>query len=134
MAATTSFSNKIRQQLALLLGATGALLGTGPGCTYSHGDPAPVCDVSHETITYQGIIAPIIAANCLRCHGSTVAATQGGSYDFSSYTRLSNFPQNSLLGSVRHEPNHPFMPQDGGKLSDCDIQRLETWYALGKPQ
>jgi cytochrome c553 len=96
----------------LVLFATAILLAA-TGCTYSHGDPAPACDVAHETVTYKDVIAPIVAANCLRCHG---------------------FPQASLLGSVRHEPNHPFMPQDGGKLSDCDIQRLEAWYALGKPQ
>ena len=117
----------------LVLFATAILLAA-TGCTYSHGDPAPACDVAHETVTYKDVIAPIVASNCLRCHGSTVAATQGGSINFSTYANLSSFPQASLLGSVRHEPNHPFMPQDGGKLSDCDIQRLEAWYALGKPQ
>ncbi|MCI1189923.1 hypothetical protein MON38_21070 [Hymenobacter sp. DH14] len=133
MLATPSFFD-LAPWRRTLLGAAIALLGAAAGCTYSHGDPAPACDVAHETVTYQSVIAPIIAANCLRCHGSTVAATQGGSINFSTYANLSNFPQASLLGSVRHEPNHPFMPQDGGKLSDCDIQRLEAWYALGKPQ
>ena len=110
------------------------LLGAAAGCTYLHGDPAPACDVAHETVTYKAVIAPIIAANCLRCHGSTVANTLGGGNDFGSYTTLSRYPQNNLLGCVRHEPGFSVMPLDGGKLSNCDIQRLEAWYALGKPQ
>lgn len=133
MTANPPLSGSAQWQRALL-GAAVALLGMAAGCTYSHGDPAPACDVANETITYKDVIAPIVAANCLRCHGSAVAATQGGSNDFSTYAGLSNFPQANLLGSVRHEPNHPFMPRDGGKLSDCDIKRLEAWYALGKPQ
>ena len=133
MTATASLLSPKPRRRALL-GLALALLGAATGCTYSHGDPAPACDVAHETVTYKDVIAPIVAANCLRCHGSAVATTQGGSINFSTYANFSNFPQASLLGSVRHEPNHPFMPQDGGKLSDCDIQRLEAWYALGKPQ
>ena len=117
-----------------LLVATVVLLGAAAGCTYSHGDPAPACDVAHETITYNTVIAPIIAANCLRCHGSNVANTLGGGNDFGSYATLSRYPQNNLLGCVRHDPGFSVMPLDGGKLSDCDIQRLETWYALSKPQ
>lgn len=106
------------------------------GCTHSHGDPAPApaCDVAHETITYTAVVAPIFAANCLRCHGSSVANMQGGGIDFGSYATVSRYPQNNLLGCVRHDPGYSVMPLDGGKLSDCDIKRLETWYALGKPQ
>lgn len=114
------------------LGTAVALLAAG--CTYSHGDPSPSCDVTQETITYQGVIAPIIAANCLRCHGSTVAATLGGGKNFGTYATLSSYPQSNLLGCVRQDPGYSVMPLDGGKLSDCDIKRLEAWYSLRMPQ
>ena len=129
----TSILGPALRRLARLSAAV-LLLGAVAGCSYSHGDPAPACDVASETITYKAVIAPIIAASCLRCHGSTVASTLGGGNNFSTYATLSNFPQNNLLGSVRHDPGFAVMPQDGGKLSDCDIKRLEAWYALGKPQ
>jgi cytochrome c553 len=131
MTANPSIYGPMQRRLALL--GTAVVLLTA-GCTYSHGDPAPACDVAQETITYQGVIAPIIAASCLRCHGSTVANTLGGGKNFGSYASLSSSPQNTLLGCVRHDPGYSVMPLDGGKLSDCDIKRLETWYALGKPQ
>ncbi len=116
------------------MGAAALVLGLAAGCSYSHGDPAPTCDVAHETITYAGVIAPIFSANCLRCHGSSVAATLGGGNDFSTYTAVSRYPQNNLLGCIRHDPGYIAMPEDGGKISTCDIQRIEAWYALGKPQ
>lgn len=130
MTAITSIFAPLRRLAPLSVAV--ALLAAG--CTYSHGDPAPACDVAHETITYKDVIAPIIAGNCLRCHSNSVANTQGGGNDFGSYATLSRYPQNNLLGCVRHDPGFSAMPFDGGKLSDCDIKRLEAWYALGKPQ
>lgn len=116
------------------LGTAVVLLGLAAGCSYSHGEPAPACDVAHETITYAGVILPIFDANCRRCHGSSMAATLGGGNDFSSYAAVSGYPQSSLLGCVRHENGYLPMPRNSAKLSDCDIQRLEAWYAQGKPQ
>ncbi|WP_460617174.1 c-type cytochrome [Hymenobacter ruber] len=119
---------------ALLSAVATALLGLAASCTYSHGDPAPACDVPSETITYAGVISPIFEANCRRCHGAAVYATLGGGNDFSSYAAISSYPQGILLGSIKHSPGYDFMPKDGGKISDCDIARIEAWYAKGKPQ
>ncbi|MET4074555.1 hypothetical protein [Hymenobacter sp. UYCo722] len=131
--ANSSLFSPVQRRRALL-GVALALFGAVAGCTYSHGDPAPACDVAHETVTYTAVVAPIFVANCLRCHDTSVAFTLGGNNDFGSYAALSRYPQNSLLGCVRHEPGYPLMPQGSSKLSDCDIKRLEAWYALGKPQ
>ena len=111
-----------------------ALLGLATACTYSHGDPAPACDIPNETITYAGVISPIFEANCRRCHATAVAATLGGSNDFGSYAAISSYPQGSLMGSIQHTAGYDFMPKDGPKIPDCDIARLEAWYAKGKPQ
>ena len=126
-----AISSRIRLAVA---GVAAGLLVAAASCTYSHGDPAPACAVATETITYTAVVAPIFAANCLRCHSSSAAFTLGGGNDFGSYATLSRYPQNSLLGCVRHEAGYPPMPQGSSKLSDCDIKRLEAWYALGKPQ
>ena len=126
-----AISSRIR---LALVGTAAGLLAAAAGCTYSHGDPVPDCDVAHEAITYSAVVAPIFAANCLRCHSSSVAFTLGGGNDFGSYATVSSYPEAGLLGCVRHEAGYPPMPQSGGKLSDCDIKRLEAWYALGKPK
>jgi hypothetical protein len=55
-------------------------------------------------------------------------------YQFDNYSDISNFNTNQLLGSIRHETNYVPMPFDGGKLSDCDIRRIEAWVAAGKPR
>lgn len=125
-----SFSARLRPAL---VGAATVLLGLAAGCTYSHGDPAPACDVPSETITYAGVISPIFEANCRRCHGTTVYNTLGGGYNFSDYQGIKGYSSERILGCIKHLPNFPAMPQDGGKLSDCDIARIQRWIDAGKP-
>lgn len=127
----SSFSVFIRPAL---VGAAAGLLGLAASCTYSHGDPAPACDVANETITYAGVVSPIFDAHCRECHASSVALAKGGGNDFGSYAAINAYPQFSLLGCIRRDPGFDPMPQGRDKLSDCDIQRIEKWYALGKPQ
>lgn len=126
-----SFSAGLRPALA---GAALTLLGLATACTYSHGDPAPACDVPNETITYAGVVSPIFEANCRRCHATAVAATLGGSNDFGSYAAISSYPEASLMGSIKHTAGYDPMPKGAPRISDCDIARLEAWYAQGKPQ
>lgn len=118
----------------LAAGALLALLSLASGCTYSHGDPAPACNVPNEAITYAGVVSPIFEANCRRCHATAVANTLGGGNDFGSYASISSYPQASLMGSIKHSAGYDPMPKDAPRISDCDIARLEAWYAKGKPQ
>ena len=126
-----SLSAGLRPALA---GAALTLLGLATACTYSHGDPAPACDVPNETITYAGVISPIFEANCRRCHATAVATILGGGNDFGSYAAISSYPEASLMGSIKHTAGYDPMPKGAPKISDCDIARLEAWYAKGKPQ
>ena len=43
-----------------------------------------------------------------------------------------NFPK--LIGAIKHEPGFVAMPQSGGKLEDCDIEKMEAWIAAGAPE
>ncbi|UOQ98545.1 cytochrome c [Hymenobacter sp. 5317J-9] len=119
---------------AALVGAALLALGAAASCTYSHGDPAPACDVPRENVTYAKVISPIFDANCRECHGSTVYPVKGGGNNFGDYQALSSyFSPSKLLGCIRHDPGFDPMPQGRQKLSDCDIQRIEAWIAAGKP-
>lgn len=117
---------------ALSVAAT-LLLG---GCTYSHGNdtPVPCEDATPALAKFDAVVLPIFEANCKRCHSALVANRLGAGYHLDNYSDISSFNTNQLLGSIRHETNYVPMPFDGGKLSDCDIRRIEAWVAAGKPR
>jgi cytochrome c553 len=125
-----SFSAYIRPTLA---GTATLLLGLAASCTYSHGDPAPACDVARENVTYARVIAPIFAAHCTECHNTADANTRGAGFDFSNYQGINQYYSTTrLLGCIKRLPGYPPMPLNRDKLSDCDIQRIEAWITAGK--
>lgn len=118
----------------VLVGTAALLLGLVAGCSYSHGDPAPTCDIANETITYAGVVSPLFDAHCRQCHGSAVAVNRGGGQDFGNYNALNSYPNaDYLLRCIKHAPGADPMPQAQDKLSDCDIGRIEAWIKAGKP-
>lgn len=126
-----SFSAIIRPAL---VGAAALLLGLAAGCSYSHGEPEPTCNAATQTITYASVISPIFDANCRQCHSAAAANTLGGGNDFSTYQTIRNYPTATIMGCIKHEPNHSPMPKGRAKLSDCDIERMQRWMDAGKPQ
>lgn len=131
MAFNYSFAALLRPMLA---GVSLLALGLAAGCSYSHGEPAPACDVPSENVTYSAVVSPIFDANCRDCHGTAVYAAKGGGNNFGDYAAINRyFAPAKIIGSIRHDPNADPMPQGRTKLSDCDIQRIEKWIAAGKP-
>jgi len=130
-----SFASFSRGRVARLglLGVAVGLLAGAYGCTYEHGEPAPACDITRETITYSGVISPIFDRHCRECHSTASAASLGGGNDFGSYQAVARYPSASLLGSIEHSPGYDAMPKGGNKVPDCDIARIKAWMAAGKP-
>ena len=125
-----AFSVSVRPAL---VGAAALLLGLAASCTYSHGDPAPACDVPNENVTYRDVISPIFDAHCRECHGSTVYTSKGGGNDFGDWTAISRYYSTAkIVGTIRHDTNFIPMPQNRDKLSDCDIQRIQVWITAGR--
>jgi hypothetical protein len=81
------------------------------------------------TISYIKDLAPIFETNCNTCHSgsSAPAGIKTDSYSGvkADFTRI--------MGSVEHKQGFSPMPQDGNKLSDCNIDKLKRWNTLGKP-
>jgi mono/diheme cytochrome c family protein len=122
------------RRLFLFLAASGGAAGLvlAAGCTYAHGpDPGPCPDVAPAT--YAAVIAPIVSAHCLECHGHAVYQTLGGGNDYSTYQGFKNQSASYMLGCVRHTPGTDAMPKGRPKLSDCDIARLQAWVDAGQP-
>jgi len=97
-------------------------------------EPAPANSCNDPSpSTYAAVIAPIVAKNCLDCHGSSVYQTLGGGNDYSTYASFTRLSPAYLLSSVRHDPGADPMPKGRAKLSDCDIARLQAWVDAGRP-
>lgn len=101
-----------------------------PGCYYDIEEelyPNTFCDTVN--VTYTGGISEIIQGKCALpgCH----VAGGSGTGNFTVFDELLEQVNNGiLLASIRHEPNAVPMP-DGGKLSNCEIRRIELWVAAG---
>jgi hypothetical protein len=91
--------------------------------------PYTPCDSTN--VTYSKTIAPIISAGCNRCH-STAMATGGIITD--NYQSLKPLADGGLLwGVTSHAPGFKPMPQDGGKLTDCELAKIKRWINDGAP-
>lgn len=103
------------------------------GCTKSNEEElfaGSVC--ATENVSYQAEIVPIMQNNCLVCH-STAAGL--GNIRLQRYTDLIAYiPGGLLMGSIRHDPGFKPMPQNGNRINDCDIEKLEAWIESGFPE
>ena len=105
----------------------------GSGCYYDNKDlltiPAP-CDTTRAA-TYSGGVKPILSSICTGCHSGAAAA---GSIKLDQYGPVRNVATSGLLLHViQHDPGYSAMPKNGGKLTDCDINKITQWIAAGEP-
>ena len=125
------------------------VLLTASACTYNKWeqikpDSATAeenCDTS-MVISYAADIVPIMNGSCgaqnNNCHssGSTVGGYVvldvhiGVAYSASTATTGSNC---QLVSSVVWDGNTSPMPKNSGKLSPCDIQKIQKWVNEGAP-
>jgi hypothetical protein len=112
--------------LAVLPGAIGSCTNDSEEELY--GKPSiESCEVSQ--VTYALTVRPILQQHCYSCHSSSFPS---GNVTLDDYTGVKRQMDNGhLLGSIKHLPGHPAMPQGGPKLSDCQIARITKWYESG---
>ncbi|MER3498983.1 MAG: hypothetical protein C4308_10290 [Chitinophagaceae bacterium] len=89
------------------------------------------CDTTN--ITYSTTIRTILQnGSCLSCHGGTGAS--GGGIILDTYTGVKTVAQNGkLYGAISYSPGYSPMPQNGGKLTNCDIKKVKIWIDSGIP-
>lgn len=94
-----------------------------------YGDTSNECEVT--AVRYSVEVSSILQKNCYACHstGSNLGNLLLDSYSTARSSAISG----TLLGTVNHRPGFSPMPQDAPKLSDCDIQALQTWVDDGTP-
>ncbi|AWH84163.1 hypothetical protein HYN59_03115 [Flavobacterium album] len=83
-------------------------------------------------VTYQQYIQPIIAANCLSCHGS------GGVSEFrplGTYNELKDAVQNTnLLQRIQRQNGEPGVMPQTGRMPQDKINLILQWNADGLPE
>jgi len=106
-------------------------------------NPTPVvktCTLP-DTVSYSKDIVPILTANCSlnnsACHSSS-ASSSGG--DMTTYQRVvNNFCSGDSLSDMykaitwSDPSNTTPMPENSGKLSQCDINKIVRWLDQGTP-
>jgi hypothetical protein len=118
-----------RKEIILLLSSCCFFIAFA-SCYHHKGDieyPSSLCDTTNVTLS--GQLTDIMEINCFRCHSNANAATLGGNYNLQDYNTIQEAAlSGSLLSSIlRDNKLAPPMPQDGGKLSDCEINKFRAW-------
>lgn len=93
-------------------------------------DPDQSCDTLNMSFTNN--IKPILDNNCVSCHPTS---NPSGGVILDSYNQVKIVADNGKLwGSVNHESGYSPMPQGGGKLGDCDLNKIKAWINDGSPE
>lgn len=109
---------------------TGLALAIG-GCYYDNEEDLYLgstgCDTSN--ITYSASVAPVFTGYCNSCHSGS--SPSGGLATDNYNSVKSNITR--IRGAINHQPGFLSMPQNGGKLSSCDLSKIDIWIRLGMP-
>ncbi|HEY2726873.1 MAG TPA: hypothetical protein VGI61_06845 [Parafilimonas sp.] len=111
------------------------------GCYYHKADlqyPSTGNSCDTTVVRYSVEIKSILDANCKTCHDENGANTISGFnlYDYSTISSLAldgQFTYGTLLSAVMHVGGAPFMPQSGGQLDQCDMNKIAAWVHNGAP-
>jgi hypothetical protein len=90
------------------------------------------CDTAG--MTYTAKIQPILKTNCLDkgCH---TASNPNGAVNLESYTEVKKtVPGSKLLNTLKYIAGGSKNMPPTGKLSDCDVLKVEAWINRGTPE
>lgn len=91
--------------------------------------PFVPCDSTQ--VTYNKTITSLMATNCNRCHAASIA---NGSIITDNYESVKTLAVSGILWNVVNQnPGAKPMPQDGPKLSSCDLAKIKHWINSGAP-
>jgi len=86
------------------------------------------CYCDPNLFTYSLDIEPIINNACVSCHKPGYL---GGGINLVGYANVKIQADNGfLLGTITHAPTYEPMPK-GGKLSECEIDKIQNWIEAG---
>lgn len=105
------------------------------GCYYDSEEAlyptlSTTCDLTN--VTFSATVTPILQASCFSCHSNANAASSGSGIKIQNYADVVTLAKNGkLMGTITHASGYQAMPQGGGKLSDCEISKIQKWIDNG---
>jgi mono/diheme cytochrome c family protein len=87
------------------------------------------CDTVN--VTFSATVWPVIQNRCFGCHSGATPSGGVSLEDHADMVAAAN--SDRLMGAIRHEPGYSPMPQNGAKLSDCNITQIQKWINNGMP-
>ncbi len=99
-------------------------------CHYDVGEELDLMITCSEgEVSFTRDVIPIMETHCISCHNDQQA--QGG-VNLDGYAQIIVYANdNSLLGSIQHDPQYVSMPLNAGKLDSCDIKLIARWITQG---
>ena len=91
--------------------------------------PGP-CDTTN--VTFSGSIVPILQNDCYNCHSNKNAKLHGKNIRLEDYIDVKANAARTQA-SIKWEPGHIRMPQNGGKISQCYIDTFDIWVGNDMP-
>jgi hypothetical protein len=82
-------------------------------------------------ISFQNDVTPILSANCFGCHSTSAAF---GNIILDNYEEVIKVINDGrFLGAIKHEFGFSPMPKNASQLSECNIDKIASWLAIGAP-
>lgn len=102
-------------------------------CYFDNAEELLIC--SPSDVSYSEEVAPLLETRCYECHDITNGPALGDGIILEGYGRLLSFLEDNeakLLGSLKWNGEGTPMPDNGTKLDNCSISKIETWINEGK--
>jgi hypothetical protein len=88
------------------------------------------CDTTN--VTFSGMIAPMLANNCLSCHSNATAASSGNGIRLEDFADVQTRAA-TISGSINRTGSFAPMPKNSSKLKSCLISQFDIWLHNGTP-
>jgi hypothetical protein len=113
---------KVIYSLVLIIGLT--------NCSYDNREElAKQEECNIEEVTFSGDIQPLLSQKCGACHGSSFPEAGIVLIGYEQVTK--QIANGKLIGTITHTPGFSPMPKNSSKLSQCEIQSVQTWIDNG---
>jgi len=85
-----------------------------------------------QNMSYTNDIVPILNRHCQLCHSAAASNVLGAGINLEGHSNLKEYVNiGSFLGSIQHSSGYSPMPKGGGKISSCDIEKIQSWVNNG---
>lgn len=110
------------------------MLSVQTGCYYDNEDDlypfTGMCDTTNVTLS--GTVKPILQGTCYACHSASASGAAGAGINLEDHNSLQGWANNGkLVCSTDHGNGCSPMPKGGGRLPQCDIDKIKAWVDNG---